>query len=319
LTRPRSQTYARGNVPISRSGRPRPPAGTTTLSAWDPFHNVLAFASKRRRVTRQHQCGYPPLRFARTFGGALGGARGGRNLSSSGGRGAVVHVLRRLAFSASFDTSRVSPAAIRHGERATALQWTARFQAVNRRDRGLGRAGAMAPQAGRRSQPPFRGDVAFAQALERDAAVPDADRKPPAAVTQRSRTRQKQPTAQRSSTSRAALRARESGVPLDLTCKPETTSRSTNTNDSTSAFVKERHDVVVRNTSGALVSLEVHQRSSAKFPRRRNLRLVGELEGRRRRRPHGKRRCNIELVKRTTRRRGGSLLRDVEISGPWSM
>jgi hypothetical protein len=283
-------------------------SGTTTLVSKGTVPQVLAFALENGAVTRS--VSGTTVTFRSNVGGALRTLTGKGFFQLAPEQDSAL-ILNRVALSASFDTSRGADGNTFTGDKQQLSQWTARFQAINRRDP----QGSTAVARWRTRLAPLQTAISgatlrLAQALERDRAVQDWLAATAAAVSSARTVPADKPATQQVADIEAALRAHEAQFPSLSQLQPETSSALDEYERSTSAFIAERHDVLAALRSGALVSIEYTNDRPLRAPRTSNLRLVGEVGG------AVDLTCNAALTFFNDQPAGASSrVRDVEFSG----
>ena len=253
-------------------------SGTTTLVSKGTVPKILAFALENGAVTRS--VNGTTMTFRSNVGGAMRALAGKGLFQLTPGEDPSLTLLSRLSFSASFDTSRGNDVNTLTADRQQLSQWTGRLQVINQRDpQGSSALGRWRARLAPLQTTVSRATLRLSQALERDPAVQDWLAGTTTAVTTAKTTPANKLAAQQVTDIEAALRAREASFPTVGQLEPETRLALDEYERSTSAFVKERHDVLSALASGTLVSIEYTNDRPAKAPVMSNIRLVGEVGG----------------------------------------
>jgi len=253
-------------------------SGTTTLASKGTVPRVLGLAVENGAATRTVSGTTVPFRT--DVGGALRAlaGKGFFQLGESDDRS--LSLLSRFSLSASFDTSRGVGANTLTADEQQLSQWTARLQLINQRDPQGPRALAQwrdrlltqqraIPASAMQLFNAFRDDPAVIAWVAGTATAVSAARTGAAGKSE----------AQQTSDIEAALRSREPSFPTTDQLQPQTARALDDYERTTSAFVKERHDMLRDLASGALVSVEYTNDRPTRAPRTSNVRLVGEVGG----------------------------------------
>jgi hypothetical protein len=253
-------------------------SGTTTLVSKGTVPQILAFALENGAVSRTISGTTVTVRS--NVGGAARALAGKGFFQLTPGEDPSLTLLSRLSFSASFDTSRGNDATTLTADRQQLSQWTGRLQIINQRDpQGSSALGRWRARLAPLQTTVSRATLRLSQALERDSAVQDWLAATTSAVTTAKTTPANKPPGQQVMDIEAALRAREAIFPPIGQLQPETRLALDEYERSTSAFVKERHEVLSALASGALVSIEYTNDRPVRAPLTSNIRLVGEVGG----------------------------------------
>ena len=235
------QTYAEERSD-KQVGATASASGTTTLVSKGTVPQVLAFALENGAVTRS--VSGTTVTFRSNIGGAVRALTGKGFFQLAPEQDSAL-ILNRVALSASFDTSRGADGNTFTGDKQQLSQWTARFQAINRRDP----QGSTAVARWRTRLAPLQTAISgatlrLAQALERDRAVQDWLAATASAVTSARTVPADKPVTQQVADIETALRAHEAEFPSLSQLQPETSSALDEYERSASAFIEERHNVL---------------------------------------------------------------------------
>lgn len=253
-------------------------SGTTTLASKGTVPRVLGLAVENGAATRT--VSGTTVTFRTDVGGAVRALSGKGFFQLSEDEDPSLSLLNRLSLSASFDTSRGVGANTLTADQQQLSQWTARLQLINQRDprgptalarwrgRLLARQTAI-PASAMQLFAAFRDDPAVTAWMTGTAAAVSTARAEAAGQSE----------AQQTSAIGAALKSREPSFPAADQLRPQTVRALDDYERTTSAFVRERHDMLRDLASGALVSVEYTNDRPVKAPRTSNVRLVGEVGG----------------------------------------